>query len=374
MKVAHVGKHYFPVLGGIEKHMQMVAEGLVSRGFDVDVIVSNNRFEHVEEVLGGVNVEKLPRIFRFMNQPFSPHLLFKDFSDYDIVHLHLPNPWASFCLQRKDIEKLVITYHSDIIKYGWKKIPVKLYRGTYKEKIMEKADKIIATSPRYVVSSPMLKKYRKRVKVIPLGINLERFKKNGETEKKVEKLREELELENEKVMLFIGRLVPYKGLKYFIRALSKINTSVDYRVLIIGSGPLEGMLKKMVQGFGLGDRVSFLGRVDEVVPYYYLSDFFVLPSTYRAEAFGIVQMESMACGKPIVSTNLDSGVPFVNKDGESGLIAEPRDSEDLSKKVKRMVEDDELREKLGRGAKGRVEKMFSRERMMKSIVELYESL
>ena len=365
-----MGKYYYPSRGGIESYTKTISEGARNGGMEVDVLVSNKGFNYKKNKINGIEVERLRRISNFMNQPLSPGLLMKSFDNYDIVHLNLPNPFAAFCLSRKKIRKLVITYHSDIIKYGLEKQIVDLYKKTYLRKILEKADRIIATSQRYVDSSECLSEFLDKVEIIPLGINIKRFERS---EKKVKELKKKMDIKNKQIGLFVGRLIPYKGLEYLIEAVSLIEER-DLVFLVIGEGPLEKKLKDKCKKLGVDNKIFFLGRVEELVPYYRLCDFFVLPSVYRAEAFGIVQLEAMASGKPVISTNLDSGVPFVNKNMVSGLVVEPKNAEELSEAIKKLINNKKLRDKFGRNGKKRVEKLFTEEKMIKKTLDVYREL
>ena len=171
-------------------------------------------------------------------------------------------------------------------------------------------------------------------------------------------------------MLFVGRLVYYKGLEVLLDAMSRCGGSL----VIVGEGPLEGALRSLVAGKGLGERVLFAGRVaDADLPAFYQAcDVFVLPSIARTEAFGVVQIEAMAAGRPVVSTNLPTGVPWVNQDGVSGLVVPPGDAAALGDALHRLLEDVALRQRLGEGALRRAQTMFSRERMVatfKSVID-----
>src|SRR6185503_13936130 len=117
-----------------------------------------------------------------------------------------------------------------------------------------------------------------------------------------------------------------KGFEYLVQAMEK----VDGRLLIIGDGPLRESLMQQAKARGILDRVVFLGEISDISPYYHAADVFALASVARSEAFGIVQLEAMACGKPVVNTNLDSGVPFVSLHGETGLTVPPQDPDALA--------------------------------------------
>jgi glycosyltransferase involved in cell wall biosynthesis len=147
-------------------------------------------------------------------------------------------------------------------------------------------------------------------------------------------------------------------------------------LVIVGEGPLEGALRALVTEKRLSERVLFVGHVpDADLPAYYQTcDVFVLPSIARTEAFGVVQIEAMAAGKPVISTNLPTGVPWVNQDGVSGLVVTPGDRVALGDALRRLLEDAALRARLGEGARRRAETMFSRERMVATFKSLIDTV
>ena len=173
-------------------------------------------------------------------------------------------------------------------------------------------------------------------------------------------------------LLFVGRLVYYKGLEVLLDAMSLCEGSL----VIAGEGPLEGALRALVTEKRLGERVLFAGRVaDADLPAFYQAcDVFVLPSTARTEAFGVVQIEAMAAGKPVISTNLPTGVPWVNQDGVSGLVVTPGDRAALGEALRRLLDDGAFRQRLGEGARRRAQTMFSRERMVAAFKSLIDTV
>jgi glycosyltransferase involved in cell wall biosynthesis len=147
-------------------------------------------------------------------------------------------------------------------------------------------------------------------------------------------------------------------------------------LVIVGEGPLEGALRALVTEKRLSERVLFAGRVSDadLPAFYQACDVFVLPSTARTEAFGVVQIEAMAAGRPVVSTNLPTGVPWVNKDGISGLVVTPGDRAALGDALRRLLDDGALRQRLGEGARRRAQAMFSRERMVATFRSLIDTV
>ena len=168
-------------------------------------------------------------------------------------------------------------------------------------------------------------------------------------------------------MLAVGRLIYYKGFEYLVRAMN----GVDGHLVVIGQGPLAGELRALADSTGVGDRVTLLGEVASVVPYYHAADVFVLPSIARSEAFGLVQLEAMAAGTPVVNTDLDSGVPYVSPDGVTGLTVPPRDADSLARAINRLLDDRQLARALGERGQMRVREHFTVDAMGRRTLETY---
>jgi glycosyltransferase involved in cell wall biosynthesis len=282
-------------------------------------------------------------------------------STADIVHLHLPNPAAVLAyLASGHRGKLVVTYHSDVVRQRVLDTAFRpiLYR------FLDRADAIISATPNYIDSSPVLTRYRDRCRVIPFGIPVESYTRDSAPAAEIRARY------GERLVVSVGRLVYYKGFQPLVDAMRE----VDGRLLIIGDGPLRAALEARIRAHGLQGRVTILGGVPDVAPYYQAADLFVLASIARSEAFGIVQLEAMACGTPVVNTDLDSGVPYVSRDGESGLTVPPRQPAALAAAINRLLGDAALRERFGRAARDRVEREFSTDTMVARTLDLYRDV
>jgi rhamnosyl/mannosyltransferase len=342
MRILHVYKDYYPVLGGIENHIRLLAEGEAARGHRVAVLVTSLTPRTTVEDRGGVRVIKAGRAATLSSTPISLSLpVYLARLRPDITHLHFPYPlgeMAHLLLGRG--RPTVITYHSDVVRQqGW----LRLYRPFLRQ-VLRRADRIIATSPHYVASSPYLREVADRCRVIPLGIDVRQFQ-HADPEA-VQALRARF---GGPLLLFVGRLRYYKGLSHLLQALQGLP---GVRLVVVGEGPMRGTWEAESQALGLGDRVHFVGEVPEedLPAYYHACDLFVLPADQRSEAFGAVLLEAMASGRPVVSTELGTGTSWVNRHGETGWVVPPGDPEALRAAIQHLLGDEALRQRLGEAA------------------------
>lgn len=364
MKLLHIYKDYYPVLGGIENHLRLLAEGLAKRGLEVTVLVTNLTGETTTLEMNGVRVIKAGRLATLASTPLSLSLpLIVRRLKPDIAHLHFPYPWGELAhLWLGRARRTVITYHSDIVR---QRSLLRFYEP-FLWRLLAKADRIIASSDHYLEGSFYLSRHADKSAVIPYGIDLKRF---NSLPTYAETIRER---HGSPLLLFVGRLRYYKGLQYLLEAMRDI----EARLLIVGKGPMEKEWLNLTTELGLAKRVTFMGEVpeEELPLYYHACDIFVLPASERSEAFGIVQLEAMACGKPVICTELGTGTSYVNIHGLTGLVVPPRDPAALAGAIERLSSDRGLREEMGQRAKERVEKEFSHERMINSTLALYEEV
>jgi len=365
--ILHIYKDYYPpVIGGVERNIHDVCEGL-SDYFNFYVLIANNCFKTEEERIGKVNIIKARSLGRIASAPLCPDFpkLMKKYKA-DILHFHCPNPTGdiSYLLSRPK-GKVVVTYHSDIVRQKWAMFAY----GGFLRKFLRIANVIMPTSPNYVESSKYLKPIKEKCVVIPLGIDTARFKKTPEIEKNAQLFRSRFK---KPIVLFVGRLRYYKGLHFLINAMQKI----DAICLIIGNGPMERELISYVKKLSLEDKVFFKGSVtdEELVIYYHSADIFCLPSFLRSEAFGLCQIESMASGVPVVSTNLDTGVPFVNQHLKSGIVVPPANSDSLENAISTLLNNPSLRREMGEYAEFRAQKEFDISIMLEKIKSVYDNL
>jgi rhamnosyl/mannosyltransferase len=331
-------------------------------------VAANDRNETVRERCGKVDVVRVAALGQAASVPLCPSMPFELWRHRaDCVVLHEPNPIAGTALfLRTPAPRLVVWHHSDLVRPWWAPAT---YGRLVQRALYRRADCVIVSSPALAAESVLVRQAR-RVAVIPFGVTLERYEHVNEASRA--RANRVVAAVPGPRMLFVGRLVYYKGLEVLIDAMARCEGSL----VIIGEGPLEGALRALVMEKRLGERVLFAGRVSdaELPAFYQACDVFVLPSIARTEAFGVVQIEAMAAGKPVVSTNLPTGVPWVNQDGTSGLVVTPGDPVELGDALRRLLDDGALRQRLGEGARRRAQAMFSRERMVAAFKSLIDTV
>jgi glycosyltransferase involved in cell wall biosynthesis len=372
MNILHIYKDYYPVLGGIENHLRILAEAGAARGHDVSVLVTSLDRHTRRETLNGVRLIKTARWLNVSSAPISPALFLEARrlrAWADIVHLHFPYPPGELAhLFSSSRAKTVITYHSDIVRQK----ALRMVYLPFLWCILRRADRLIATSGRYLETSPYLGRFTDKSVVIPLGTDVAQFASVDPA--RVAALRRQLLAPpDDRLLLSVGRLRYYKGLDDLIRALPHIPRA---RSVIVGDGPMLAEWQQLARSSGVAERVAFVGEVsDEDLPAYYAAcDLFVLPANARAEAFGTVLVEALAAGKPVISTELGTGTSWVNVDGQTGLVVPPRDPAALAQAINTLLTNEDQRRRMGAAARARVQAEFSVERMIDRVLDVYHTL
>lgn len=361
-RVLHVGKYYPPYRGGMETHLHALCTALRA-DVDLEVLVANEGRATVREEVDGVPVTRLGTVARLASTPFTPglHKAIRD-SRADIVHLHFPHPTGIVAwLGSGHPGTFVVTYHSDVVR---QRVLGALFAPLL-DRALARAAAIVCTSPQYVETSRALAPHRERCVVLPFGVPTGPLAHIDAAE--VARIRAQ---HGPRLVLAVGRLVPYKGFGYLVRAMQ----AVDARLVIVGTGPERAALEAEATAAGVTERVDFVGSVPSLAPWLHAADVFALPSVQRSEAFGLVQVEAMVCGKPVVNTALDSGVPYVSLDGETGITVPPRDAAALARALETLLADADLRARLGAAGRARAARLFSVEAMAAETLALYERL
>lgn len=368
MKILQLGKFY-PIRGGVEKVEYDLMTGLSERKVHCDMLCAllegGSRTMDLNEYAQLIGCRTWTKIAATMISPGMILALRSRCMDYDIIHVHHPDPMACLALFLSGYKgKVVLHWHSDIEK---QKTLLKLYQPL-QQWLLKRADLIIGTTPVYTAESPCLTHVQHKTVCLPIGI--EQIRPQAD---KVEMLKKKYP--GKKIIFSLGRLVAYKGYKYLIEAARYL--SDDYVVLIGGSGALKYDLLAEIETWGVQDKVKLLGRIpDEDLPAYYgACELFCLSSVQKTEAFAIVQIEAMSCGKPIVATNIpQSGVSWVNAHNVSGLNVTPKHAKELAEAIMQITGDEQTYGKFAAGAEKRYRDTFTKERMIDNALEIYNKI
>ena len=365
MKILQVASFYSPTIGGMETVLRDLAEGLVAAGDEVTVLcaapVGRNGTERIE----GVSVVRSPSFGKLLSQPLTPLLpvdLHRLHSEFDVVHLHMPNPLAEAAIvSLPKGPRVVVTYHSDIIR---QKVLKPLY-APIQRNVLTRSRRIVVPTNNHIRYSELLPRFESKCVVVPFGIAKQRYRLTTESRELATTLRQQ----HGRFVLFVGRLVYYKGLTVLIEAMRE----VDAKLVIVGDGPLRAIAAQTIRSGGLESRVVMVGSIPQSNLNAYLEacEVLALPSSSRAEGFGMTLLEGMVFGKPLVTTRLPSGVQSVNVDGETGLQVMPGDSVELSAALNRLLSNESLRASMAAASRRRVDDVFSLEGMIRGYREVY---
>lgn len=379
MHILHIYKDYYPVLGGIENNMKALVEGLAGRGHRVTVLVTNTTPHDEVWHERSQTVIKAGRLLHLASTPLSARMLLhaRRLTGVDVVHLHFPYPPGDLAaLAIPNRPPLVITYHSDIVR---QQLLLRVY-GPLLHRTLDRAARIVATSPAYIASSPWLRPRAACCAVVPLSVDPDRFAAPDAAAVAALRARYGGKAgasvgfsQRVPLLLFVGRLRYYKGLHILLEALAQLQTKAQ--LLIVGSGPERHRLQAQAHAAGLAERVHFLDDVSDAdLPVVYAAaDVFVLPSHLRAEAFGIVQLEAQAAGLPIVCTELGTGTSFITRHGVTGFVVPPADPRALARALDVLLANPALAQQMGLAGRARAVQEFSHTRMVERMERVYQA-
>ncbi len=366
MKIIHLGKFCPPNEGGIEVFSFDLLETLNKKGIKADLLCFGDSTK--EDICNNFKYFACKMNIKLNSAPLSYDFV-KTFqkiaNDYDIIHIHSPNPLAEVLSLFTD-KKMIIHWHSDIVK---QKVTYQIYKPIQK-KVLQKAKKIIATSPQYLNTSDQLKDYKDKAVNIPLGLNTKRLEIKNENIEEFEKIKNKID--NKKIVLAVGRLVEHKGFEYLVEASRFLKD--DTIVLIAGGGLLYDRLQNKINDLSLSNKVLLLGRINinNVSIFMKNSDLFCLPSIN--ESFGLVLVEALYFGKPLVTTNVEgSGMNYVNIHNETGLVVPPKDPKALAETINMILSDKNLYSRFSKNAKERF-KEFEINSIADRLINLYQEV
>lgn len=364
LRILQVNKAYYPHVGGIESLVKQYSEELRQLGeAEVQTLVCRDgRGKTFRETVNGVNVTRAGSLGTYFSCPlsFSFLRLFRKMSkNADVIEIHVPFPLADAALLLSGFKgRVVVAWHSDIVKQ--KKL-LRLYKPLMM-RLLRRADCIITATQGHIDGSDYLPQFREKCRVIPYGITPEDYL----SVRKKPVLSELCNYPDSVKVFFTGRLVYYKGVDVLLKAFKNVK---GCELFIAGAGELEYSLKHYAETHRIDNRVHFLGFLpDEKLRQAYADcDIFVLPSVAKSEAFGIVQLEAMVYGKPVINTNLPSGAPCVSLDGQTGITVPPSDAEALAEAINKLAADRRLREMYGNNAAERVKLCFNEKNVIREI-------
>lgn len=368
MRILELGKFYPPERGGIETLLRSWCEGFAARGARVDCVVANRSARTARELVNGVHIHRLASFGMALSTSIAPGYpgaprRFRP----DIVHAQFPNPLADLAVvltPRRS--RVVVSWHSDIVRQA---ALLRAYLPLQRA-MLRRADRIVVATPNHIEFSPWLPEFRSKCEVIPFGLNLDRFAISPQILSAVADLRSAAS--GKPILLNVGRFVGYKGQRFAIEALRDL----DAILWLVGTGPLQPELEAIAKSCGVAQKVRFWGDVpDERLPlFFHACDVFVFPSITPNEAFGLVQVEAMACGKPVVACQLKSGVPYVCAHRSTGLTVPPGDSGALAGAIRELLSNRDLSTALGQAGRRRAHEEFSEPVMVQRYWKLFESL
>ncbi len=377
-RICHLSKYYPPVPGGIETHVQTLARAQAALGAEVTVLSVNgfdeegrlsNRTKTVQEMDGNVRVIKLGRHIskaRFDICPELPQKLCRLVRHSNtLFHLHTPNPtMLTAMLAVPKQVPLVITHHSDIIKQRFLKYAIR----PFEHLVYSKSSRILTTSSQYIVGSKFLHCYKNKLDSLPLGLDCTPYTHpNSAALSFAQELKQKYQ---GPIWLSVGRLVYYKAMQVAIEAL----TRVPGTLIAVGVGPLQEELKNQAKQLGVEHRIVWLGRVneDQLVGAYHAATALWFPSNVRSEGFGLVQVEAMASGCPVINSDIIcSAVPWVSRHEREGLTVPINDPVAFARAARRLLEEPGLRDRLAAASRKRAE-YFDHIKMANRSLEIYE--
>ncbi len=360
VRIAHVFKDaHPPVPAGITRYIADLAAASTARGAEVDVYVAGVRHTRTDDRPDGVRIHRFSETTRALSMPLSlPLVNAARTIDADIIHLHLPNPIGELgAIANRGDHGLVLSFHAQL---GKQKVLGPVY-GPLQRSLVRKADRVLASS-QTLMKAPELADAGERLRFAPYGVSPRMVAPEPGAFRK---------LDGPLRVLFVGRLVYYKGVEVLLDAIEDLP---DVEVSIFGDGVLREPLEaRLAQDPGLAARVRMRHDADddEIIAAHLDHDVIVLPSVSRAEAFGLSMAEAMANGLPAISTSLGTGTDWVNLHDESGLVVPPNDAPALRAALD-SLRDDDLRGRLAAGAVERARTVFSFDAHADQIHQWYE--
>ena len=371
MNILHLTKFYAPVTGGIETVVLELAQGMRKRGLEVDVLCSNTgRRTCHDRTAEGIAVTRAGSLGKLLSTSMSPALIAQArrlIPSYDLIHIHMPDPMAALALWAAQPKaKVVVHWHSDVVRQN---LALRLYRPL-QQWLLSRADAIVATSEPYAASSIWLQPWQQKTTVIPIGISDNLGAPKPELTRQIQE-----RFGGRDIVFALGRMTYYKGFDVLIAAAASLP---PHCVIVVGGeGELLERYRAEIAERGLSQRICFIGHIPahELSAYFAAASMFCMTSTHRAEAYGVVLLEAMATGTPVIAANVEgAAASWINQSGITGLNVPVGDVSALVGAVNRIAADKAFAAQLGRAARTRYESSFSAEAMVQSTIALYSRL
>lgn len=371
MKVLQISKFYPPVMGGIESVAWELTEGLNRAGVRADVLCSNQaRLSTHEYTASGYSVTRAGSMGMLLSTSVAPamvQVLRQVNASYNVTHVHMPDPMAAFAIwAARPRGTVVVHWHSDVIR---QRKALKLYEPLQRW-LLARADAIVATSQPYADASAVLQAWRGKIEVIPIGIS-----DNHTQACSIKAAAVRQRFRGRRIVFALGRMTYYKGFDILIEAAAALPD--DCAVVIGGEGDMLDRYRSLVAKRGLAGKVHLLGHIndDDLPSHFEACDVFCMPSTLRAEAYGVAMVEAMVMGKPIVATDIaGSGVPWVNLHGRTGFNVPVGQARPLADALLGILSDAGLRQRLGAASRQRYIDDFHANAMTERTLNLYRRL
>ncbi len=374
MRIAHITATFPPYYAGTGLVCYYQARELARLGHSVTVFTAADPSGDAPSP-EGVTVRRLPALFRMGNAPFLPGLV--ALRGFDILHLHYPFIFGAEMVRIVSAVRripYVLTHHNDLIGDGVRRYLFNLYTAVCAPPVFRSARKYLVVSRDHAAScriAPLLRRRPSDVIEVPNGVDTDHFHPDvdGREVRRRYGIPESLRL-----VLFVGsldRAHHFKGAGYLLRAFARMGDG-GAGLMLVGDGDLRPSLVALAETLGIARRVWFVGTVPhrDLPPCYAASDLVVLPS-FPPESFGMVLIEAMACGRPVLAHSIP-GVRSVVRDGEDGLLARPGDMDDLVEKMRALLEDPQRRAQMGRQGRARVEAEYAWPRIIHRLGPAYQ--
>jgi len=376
LKIAHIVCAFPPYKGGMGNVCLEQVKELVKLGHQL--VVFTPQYEKNTPLIEdycGFKVQRLKPLFKFGNAAFLPTLP-KKLKGFDIIHLHWPFAGTGelITLNKSLSSKLVIQYHMDLIDTKIRGFIFSLYNILFNKQLVKAGRKILVSSLVYLETSKIRKYYKEfkdKFVISPFGVEQDRF---FPQEKNKKLLLKHSIRSDEKIILLVAALDRahyFKGVENLLRALSNfVLRELKIKLILVGDGDLREGYEELAEDLGVSNKIIFAGKVSnqELPQYYNLCDVFVLPSTSRSEALGLVSLEAMACAKPIIVSDLPGPNSLVEG---NGLIVRVNDVEDLAEKIKKLIEDKKLGVEFGQQSLKLAQTKYNWSQIVKDIEKIY---